>query len=91
MSTTSWTCKFDANTRAVDARGGALKYRFEYTVGTMATTVELATAQYAWEDRPDEVSGILLEPLMPIQHEEAFLNSENDTWTKMCQFWAERN
>lgn len=91
MSTTSWGYKCDANTRAVDARGGSLRYWFEYTVGTMTTAVHLATNQYVFEDRPDEVSSITLEPYMHIQHEEEFLASENDNWVNVCKLWSERN
>lgn len=88
---TKWLYTTNANTRAVDDKGGALKYRFEYTVGTLATSVHLATSMYEWDNRPDEVSSIVCESYMHIQHEEAYLASEYDNWATACQFWAERN
>lgn len=88
---TKWLYTTDSSSKAVDDRGGALKYWFRYTVGTMATAVDLATCKYEWEDRPDEVSSITLESYMKIEHAEEYLASEYDDWAKACQFWAERN
>lgn len=88
---TSWIHKTDANTRAVDDRGGALQYVFTYTVGALFTSVQLSTTKYEWDERPDEASSVVLEPFMPIQQQEAFLASENADWVQMCEYWAANN
>lgn len=76
----------------VDERGEPVQYEFRYTVGSLITRMDMATNKYWWKgDREAEASGIMLEPVMPIEHEEAFHNSEYEAWAETCQFWANSN
>lgn len=86
----SWLYKTDNG--EFDERGEPVRIWFTYDVGSMATSVSLATNQYSWEgEQADTASGVLLEKIMPIDHPEAFMASEYDTWSSMCALWSQRN
>jgi hypothetical protein len=92
MSSTQWLCKLDSG--EFDERGEPIQYWFTYTLGTLTTAMHMATNKYWWKgERESEVSGILLEPVMPIEHQEVFYDSktEYDSWESVCKFWANKN
>lgn len=78
-----------------DEAGNPIQYWFVYTVGSLDTAVHMATNQYWWEgDREGDVSGVLLEPVMPIHMKEPFVfntKEECEEWQKMCQYWMDKN
>lgn len=88
-----WIHKLDSGTP--DEKGSPVQYWFMHTVGTYETSVHMATKQYDWEgDRSEEVSSIVIEPVMPIHMEEPFLFAtyiECEEWKKMCTYWMSRN